>query len=278
MKRLILLLMVASAVLWTAGTVWAIDYDFVDTGDGRWDTLANWKLAGGVPATVLPTALDWVKVSNQSPSTYQTVTIGNGFSAVAGKTHVGYVAGGTLNITGGGSLTMVYSSGTADGDLLLGKPGGSGILNLIDGTLTCRDLEVGGTGTSLGTGTLNMTSGMINVADDFEIGIAAGTTIGIVHLNGGTIKLDGSYEGLTNAFLRMYTGGSLDFGGGTLILPGDQESRINGYITSGWITSSLGDIEIDLDMNPGYTTVYAIPEPATMVLLGLGGLLLRKRR
>jgi hypothetical protein len=273
MKRLILLLMVATVVLWTAGTAQAVDYDFVDTGDGLWTTLANWKLAGGVPATQLPTNDDWVKVSNQSPSTQQTVTIGAGVNALALKTHIGYTAfGGTLNIIDGGTLTHKTA---ADGDLLIGKTNGNGVLNLVNGTIGCRDLEVGGA--MNGTGTLNMTSGTINVWDDFEIGISTGST-GIVHLDGGTIKLDGSFEGVGSALLRMYVGGSMNFGGGTLILPGDQRSRIKGYVDSGWITSSLGEVKTDLDMNPGFTTVYAIPEPATMVLLGLGGLLLRKRR
>jgi hypothetical protein len=271
-------------LLLMAGFAQAVDIDFVDTGDGLWSTLANWQVAG-LPAAALPTASDWAKISNKS-SLNQTATIGAGVSAFAGKTHIGYKNTQTLNIIDGGSLYMVYQSGTTnDADLLLGKPGATGILNISGAlsTLTCRDLEVGGTGTALGNGTLNMTGGLITVADDFEIGIAAGTTTGIVNLDGGTIKLVGSFETPANALLRMYTGGSMNFGGdgsGKLILPGDKTSVILGYITNTWITCTpgLGTVTTDLTTNPGYTTVYVIPEPATMVLLGLGGLLLRKRR
>jgi hypothetical protein len=274
MKRFVLLLMVATAVLWTAGTVWATDYDFVDTGDGLWSTLANWQVAG-LTATVLPTVNDWAKISNKS-SLPQTVTIGAGVNAVALKTHIGYTDVKTLNIIDGGTLTHKTA---ADGDMLLGKNSGDGILNISGAlsTLTCRDLEVGQTTTVGKKGVLNMTGGLITVADDFEIGLSTNNATGIVHLDGGTIKLDGSYEGVGGALLRMYTGGSMNFGGGTLILPGDQRSRIDGYVTSGWITSDLGGISATFD-DVNTTVIGVIPEPATMVLLGLGGLLLRKRR
>jgi len=228
-RKLICLMCFVSMAL--AGHVQAVD--FVDTGDTLWSTAGNWS-TGKVPI-----AADWAKISNAS-SLHQTAMINSGVNAVSLKTHVGYTGGGTLTINGG-------TLGTVGDDLLLGKNGGSGTLNLISGTLTVgKDLEVGGGD----PGTINMTGGAINVARDFMIPLSAGSAAE-VHLEGGMITVNGA--------LTMGATGSMDISGGTLIVDGNVTNTINGYITSGWITAydGAGTLTVDTTANPGQTTVTA---------------------
>jgi hypothetical protein len=61
--------------------------------------------------------------------------------------------------------------------------------------------------------------------------------------------------------------GSMDITGGTLILPGDKRSVVQGYSGSGWITAygGSGTVLYDITTNPGKTTVTAAnpTEPPT---------------
>ena len=212
-----------------------------DPGDHFWSTEGNWD-AG------LPDSEDWAKIRNGAPGP-TLVTEG----AVADRVHVGYDPNSAMTVDGG-TLAIVG----VQPDLLLGKNGGSGALNMISGTITItRDLEVAGGD----PGVINMTGGTIIVGDDFEIPESQDDVDSIAHVNldGGSIVLDGSYE--DDGHLRMYPRGTLNIGGGTLIVPGDEVSRIQGYIDNGWITAygGTGTLQLDYDVtNLGQTTVYAI--------------------
>jgi hypothetical protein len=82
------------------------------------------------------------------------------------------------------------------------------------------------------------------------------------------------------------SGGMMDIRAGTLVLNGNQMDYVLDLITAGLLTAygtngSGPDIQWQYDYNvrnPGKTTVSAIPEPATIILLGLGGLVLRHRK
>ena len=223
-----------------------ITWEDADPADSLWSTAGNWDLG-------IPTSADWAKVRRGAPG----ATIASE-GAVAERVHVGYDQGSVLTVDGG---TLVLSGN----DLLLGKNGGSGTLNMISGAITVgRDLEVGGGD----PGVINMTSGTIIVGDDFEIpeSESDADSTAEVNLDGGTIILDGSYEG--DGHLRMYPRGLMNITGGTLILAGDEVSTVQGYIDDGLITGygGAGAAYVDYDATDDKTTVYAVhaldPQPA----------------
>jgi hypothetical protein len=210
------------------------------TGDHNWFTPGNWS--------EFPTLAHWAKIRNGLPGP----TIASE-GTVAYRVHIGY--------SEGGALTM--DSGTLDisgDDLLMGKSGNTGTLNMNGGTITvARDLEVAGGN----PGFLNMTGGTIIVGDDFEIPESEGDGVSIaeVHLDGGSIIIGGD--------LHMFDQGSLDITAGKLIIDGNAVSAVQGYIDNGWITAYEGNgtLRLDYDVtNPGRTMLKAVhflnPNPA----------------
>ena len=226
---LISLVLVVSLV----GPVQAQDATWNDsTEDHLWSTPDNWS--------EFPTLDHWAKVRNGLPG--PTIDFEG---AVARRVHVGYGEGGALTVDGG---TLVVGTD----DLLLGKNGGSGILNMFSGSIdVARDFEVAGGN----PGTVNMIGGTITVGDDFEIPESEGNadSPADVHLNGGTISIGGD--------LHMFEHGLLDISAGTLIIDGNAVSDVQGYIDNGWITpyDANGTLVLDFDdTNAGQTTVKAI--------------------
>jgi len=222
-------------VLGLVGNVQAQDATWTDAaGDHNWFTPENWS--------EFPTDAHWAKVRNGLPG--PTIA---GVGAVARRVHVGYSEGGALTVDGG---NLVIS---AD-DLLLGKNGGSGTLNMISGTIdVARDFEVGGGN----PGIVNMTGGTITVADDFMIPEVIASTAE-VNLDGGTI--------IVNDDLNMRAdgdtmNGKLNITAGTLIIDANVVSIVQGYIENGWITaySGNGTVQLDYDVtNEGQTTLKGV--------------------
>ncbi|MHC4439057.1 MAG: hypothetical protein ACYS3S_16985, partial [Planctomycetota bacterium] len=208
-------------VLGLVVNVQAQDATWTDaSGDHDWFTPENWS--------EFPTDAHWAKVRNGLPG--PTIA---GEGAVARRVHVGYSEGGALTVDGG--ILVIAAD-----DLLLGKNGGEGILNMISGSIdVARDFEVGGGN----PGIVNMTGGTITVADDFEIPETEGNpdSPAQVHLNGGTISIGGD--------LHMFEYGLLDITAGTLIIDGNSVSDVQGYIDNGWITAYDGDGTVFVDYN-----------------------------
>ena len=84
-------------------------------GDHLWSTPENWS--------EFPTPAHWAKVRNGLPGP----TIASD-GALASRVHVGYAEGGALTMDGG---TLEISGD----DLLIAKQDGSGILNMISGSI-----------------------------------------------------------------------------------------------------------------------------------------------
>jgi len=178
-----------------------------------------------------------------------------------------YLDTGTVNMSGG-TLTVQTADASKWFHHFIVGDNGTGTLNMSGGVITAKN-NMYISYNNMGTGIVNMTGGEINVTD----------TIIIVRSSTGEFHLDGGL--VTAADLSMTANGSLDLTNGVMILDDDDTSAVQEYIDSGWITGygGAGDVLLDYDVtNPGKTTLSAIPEPATLALLGLGGLLSLLRR
>ncbi len=165
-----------------------------------------------------------------------------------------------MTVADGGSLTAdnVY--------LGWGQPGG--VLHMEGGLLNVNaQISVGGNGGG-STGLIDMTGGVIDTGTLF-IDNGSNSVSGQVNLAGGTIY----------ANLSVGANGRLDISGGTFVWEGFDFSGINGLNTwNNWIDAYGGTGTLVATYDGLNTTITAIPEPATMLLLGLGGLLIRRRR
>ena len=284
--------------------------------DNLWTTTDNWEfdvlpistdmIAIDNPIVPQPLFTDGMVVSVDRVMVGEysgpcTLDVTGGSLTSSGKPLIlGTQAGseGTLNISGGnvlaahGLLMTVYQSTATinmSGGTLTVQPlmpvdwrdhlvvghHGDATLNMSGGAITVADdIDMVIAKSNDGSGTVNMTAGTINVARDIRMSTFEGATGGIseFYLNGGEV---------TAANLLMTANASLDLMEGVMILDGDDTVAVQGYIDSGLITGygGNGTVVVSYDVGFDETTVTAIPEPATMVLLALGGLLsLRRRR
>jgi hypothetical protein len=268
-SALLILLLVgvnANAVMhnWTAG----------GGADRSWTTGANWDQGAA------PTLLDETKLYYVSDNT--TGPLVNTSDAVAYNARIGGPGGGatwcTLTVVEGGVLNLSdwIMAGTDSGSVR------SGELYMTGGTINCGTVNpINGhlfvahsaTGTQ---GFINMSGGTINATGLFAIAYNAGT-IGTVNLSGGTISSDRfemNPSGLGTA--------SMDISGtGMVIINGDVTGAVATYAANGWLTGNGTEDDLMYDYNvtnPGKTTVWAIPEPATICILAIGAFGLRRRK
>jgi hypothetical protein len=154
--------------------------------------------------------------------------------------------GGTLNV---GNWLMIGIDST-------NKPGSftmnGGTINLGQTSAVDGHLWIGYSSGS--TGTFTMTGGTISVPGRFGLGWSGGAAT--VYLNGGTI--------FAHDF-SMTSICSINITDGILILDGNQQTLVNGYISSGWIKTAggTGTVLVDYNItNPGKTTVMATTGPS----------------
>jgi len=237
------------------GTVRAATVTWTGTGpDPFWSTPANWDTGA------LPTAADTARVEIRTQGTPCPIVAGDG--AVAQVIETGW---GTkpdeLTIDGG---TLTVGKGIS-----VGRKNTATTIHMNGGVLTV------GTNLTVGywsPGTLVVNGGTITVGSQLQVS-AKPAIPGNVDLRGGTIT---ARQLVVNVDPNSL--GTMDIGGGTLIVDGNNVSKIQGYIDNGWITAFYerggGTLRLDYDVtHRDKTTLTAVhslnPNPPYYSSVGL---------
>ena len=169
-----------------------------------------------------------------------------------------------IDITGG-SLTILneWKIGQDDGPGVIVNMSG-GVVNV--GTF----MDLCGWSENYSMGTLNMSGGTVNIEQDLRMGMWT-TSHSYLNLEGGTIEAYDLEIGVGEA--------EIDITEGMLILSGNRTADIEWYAENGLITGygGAGTVLFEYLSSTNRTRVTAIPEPITILLLGLGVVILRRK-
>jgi len=244
-----------------AATVWnPAANGIVPPDTGNWNDAANWT-------NDVPGVLDGKAVFNVPDAAECIVTDAQSFNQfVQGDNG----PGGVIRVKSGGSLTTgaVWSGvGYNNTAHMIVEAGGvvnfgqHAWIGLNDGSVGILDI-----------------SGTVTVAEMIGLGWGQSTSQGFVNVYDGGLLALHNIHGTTG---RSIQHGSLlsIFGTGMITIDGNKAGTIDNYAAAGLIAGDgiVGNVIATYDPQANLTTV-VVPEPATMLLLGLGGLLVRKRR
>ncbi len=268
-------LILLSGISFSADAFW--DADNVSGTDGLWSTAGNWwtNATGGMPAG----GPDGDFMVGFNHANLVVCTLDTAVSVNQIKLAEGGV--GHLKIVSGGSLTTAWDqwSGVGFGS------GGLGTLEVDGGSFTSQGggghLFVGGNAGAGAVGNIivrgggTMTIGQGDTNAQFGLGWDGGT--GNALIEDGLLWISNwSNDQSINANSNMnITGGTVRIKGYRLddIYTKVGDGRITGY---GY--ADLDHVIVEWDAAAEETVITAIPEPATMTLLGLGGLALLRRK
>jgi hypothetical protein len=241
---------------------------YVNSGD--WTVVDDGSVTQGWQGGVMPGAADEARINWGD----NTVTVSSAVPTVF-RAYPGCDESGTIIVQNGATLTMT--------NCLMMSVGG----NPNTGTLT---VDAGGTvniGSHLWSAEVAGSVGNISVSGTVNVGGILGLgTVDFAPVASGDAYLDVYDSGLlnlTNIHSDLVNFPSIQnnslmqvHGTGLATLPGDFVTIVQGYIDAGKIIGAVVPV-FDQDFNIIQTNIVS-PEPATVILLGIGGLLIRRRR
>ncbi len=258
---------------------------------GDWTQITDgaspgWGPNGGGVGAALPGAADDARINFGNNTVTVTTTV-----PTVNRVQIGVDESGIVQVNAGGVLT----SGT---DILAGNNNSNATGQLIvkNGGVVNVGRILWAANTS-SNGVINIESGgLVNVASHLWWGVTGAATVdvsGTLQQTGGILGLgtnnastpsggaanvtirDGGLLALFNissaaGLPSIQTGSLLSIeGSGQLTLPGDFVGTLNSYADAGKLVGIGGTLMIDQVKNPGFTTAYLIPEPASLLLLGM---------
>lgn len=267
MKKLIAVLIVS-----LVATNAFAGYSYWNGGTGAFEDAANWN------TTTAPAFLDgFIVDSTNSHATISTAYYTNWTTERAYDVSIGdWRSNNVLEVTTGGQLWagFFYDGALQQGNgwFTLGNNGttqfgtGEGELLISGGyAVIGQHLVVGNSG----IGKITMTSGNLFVQFG-SVWLPIGGGSGTIDLDGGVMTVDTA--------INFGANGVVNITEGTLRMWGDYTGSAN--LTNGNILGYGSADNLVATYTPGgYTTITAIPEPATLAILGMGfvGTLLRRK-